>query len=103
MLSDRAFERFPRHTNNGSGHLFDSSQHSKLRKGQELMHDLYLPYGNAALLCLRLLLALVFGSSGWSHVSKAEERSKSIGLSKGITLFLGIAELLGALGIASGV
>jgi putative oxidoreductase len=54
-------------------------------------------------LLLRLMVGLVFFSSGWSHVTKADERSKSIGMSKGFTVFLGLAELLGSLGIVFGV
>jgi len=55
------------------------------------------------LLALRLMVAAVFVSSGWSHVTKSEERSKSIGASKGFTVFLGVAELAGGLGVAFGV
>jgi putative oxidoreductase len=49
------------------------------------------------------MVALIFLSSGWSHVTRAEERSKSIGMSKAFTVFLGIAELSGGLGVAFGV
>jgi putative oxidoreductase len=56
-----------------------------------------------ALLLLRLMVAAIFGTSGWSHVTNAGERSKSIGMSKGFTLFLGTAELAGTLGVAFGV
>ena len=55
------------------------------------------------LLALRLMVAVVFITSGWSHVTKSEERSKSIGMSKGFTAFLGVAELAGGLGVAFGV
>jgi putative oxidoreductase len=55
------------------------------------------------LLALRLMVAVVFINSGWSHATKAEERSKSIGMSKGFTIFLGVAELAGGLGVAFGV
>jgi putative oxidoreductase len=67
------------------------------------IHDLALPYGNAALLFLRALLAAIFGTSGWSHVTKPAERAKSIGMSKPFTIFLGVAEVAGALGILAGV
>lgn len=60
-------------------------------------------FTDLALLLLRLMVALVFGSSGWSHLTHAEERSKSIGMSKGFTLFLGAAELAGSVGVAFGV
>ena len=52
---------------------------------------------------LRLMVALVFVTSGWSHVKDPEARSKDIGMSKGFTFFLGAAELLGGLGVAFGV
>jgi putative oxidoreductase len=55
------------------------------------------------ILLLRLMVGLVFVTSGWSHVTKLEERSKSIGMNKGFTLFLGIAEIAGGLGVALGV
>jgi putative oxidoreductase len=55
------------------------------------------------LLALRLMVAVVFITSGWSHVTKSEERSKSIGMSKGFTIFLGVAEVAGGLGVAFGV
>jgi len=55
------------------------------------------------LLPMRLLVGLVFVTNGWSHVTKTEERSKSIGMSKGFTVFLGIAELAGGLGVVLGV
>ena len=55
------------------------------------------------LLALRLMVAVVFISSGWSHATKSEERSKSLGMSKGFTLFLGVAEVAGGLGVAIGV
>ena len=56
-----------------------------------------------ALLLMRLLVGAIFLTSGWSHVSHAEERAKSIGMSKGFTLFLGAAELAGGLGVLFGV
>jgi putative oxidoreductase len=55
------------------------------------------------LLLLRLMVGIVFITSGWSHVTKPAERSKSIGMSKGFTIFLGLAELAGSLGIMFGV
>jgi putative oxidoreductase len=55
------------------------------------------------LLLLRLMIGIVFITSGWSHVTKSDERSKSIGMSKGFTMFLGSAEIAGSLGIVFGV
>lgn len=60
-------------------------------------------FTDLALLLLRLMVALVYGTSGWNHLRNPEERSKSIEMSKGFTIFLGIAEVLGSLGIAFGV
>jgi putative oxidoreductase len=60
-------------------------------------------FTDLGLLLMRLMVGLVFVTSGWSHVSKPEERSKSIGMSKGFTVFLGMAELAGGLGVTFGV
>jgi putative oxidoreductase len=60
-------------------------------------------FADFSLLALRLMVGLVFITSGWSHVTKSDERSKSIGMSKGFTIFLGVAEMAGALGVAFGV
>ncbi len=60
-------------------------------------------FADAVLLLLRLMLAAMFITSGWSHVTKTEERAKSIGMSPGFTRFLGVAELAGGLGVAFGV
>lgn len=56
-----------------------------------------------SLLLLRLMLGLIFGSSGYTHATKPQERGKDLGLPPGFTLFLGVAEMLGALGIVIGV
>src|SRR5215467_4506354 len=56
-----------------------------------------------ALLLMRLMVGAIFLTSGWSHVTCTEERAKSIGMSKGFTRFLGVAELAGGLGIVFGV
>lgn len=49
------------------------------------------------------MVGAVFASSGWGHLRDPEGRSKSIGMSKGFTAFLGAAELAGALGVIFGV
>lgn len=51
------------------------------------------------LLLLRLMVGLVFVTSGYSHLKDPEARSKSIGMPKGFTIFLGLAEVAGALGV----
>jgi putative oxidoreductase len=60
-------------------------------------------YADVALLLMRLLVGLVFVTSGWKHASDAVERAKSIGMSVEFTRFLGIAELAGGLGVMFGV
>ena len=55
------------------------------------------------LLLLRLMIGLIFFTSGWSHVKNPTERGQSIGMSKSFTLFLGLSELAGSLGIVFGV
>ncbi len=60
-------------------------------------------FTDLGLLLLRLMIGIVFLTSGWSHVTKPAERSQSIGASKGVTFFLGLAELAGSLGIVFGV
>src|SRR4051812_32757780 len=58
---------------------------------------------DAALLLMRLLVGLVFVTSGWSHVKDPVTRGKSIGFSPGVTRLLGLAEMAGGLGVAFGV
>jgi putative oxidoreductase len=60
-------------------------------------------FTNLGILLLRLMVALIFATSGYSHVTHSVERSKSIGMSPGFTIFLGVAELAGALGISLGI
>jgi putative oxidoreductase len=60
-------------------------------------------FTDLSLLLLRLMVSLVFITSGYNHLKNPEERSKSIGMSKGFTIFLGTAEVAGALGLAFGV
>lgn len=62
-----------------------------------------LSYSSIALLLLRIMVGIIFVDSGWSHLKDPEGRSKSIGVSKGFTIFLGTAELAGGLGVIFGV
>lgn len=55
------------------------------------------------LLLLRLMVGLVFVTSGYSHLKDPEARSKSIGMSKPFTIFIGVANVAGGLGVAFGV
>jgi putative oxidoreductase len=56
-----------------------------------------------SLLLLRLLVALVFVTSGVNHLKDVKGRAESLGLGEGFTRFLGIAEVLAGLGVAFGV
>jgi putative oxidoreductase len=60
-------------------------------------------FTDLGLLLLRLMVGLVFVTSGYSHLKDPAARSKSIEMSKGFTIFLGIAEVAGGLGVAFGV
>jgi putative oxidoreductase len=62
-----------------------------------------LRFSDVALLCLRLLVAVVFFESGRRHASDPVGRAASIGLSPGTTRMLGWAEMAAALGVALGV
>lgn len=62
-----------------------------------------LQFSDVALLCLRLLVALVFLESGRRHASDPVGRAASIGLSPRLTRILGWGEIAAALGIALGV
>ena len=60
-------------------------------------------YTDWSLLLLRLMVALVFGTSGFGHLKAPRQRAESIGMSVGFTVFLGLAEVAAALGLAAGV
>ena len=61
------------------------------------------PYTDLTLLFLRLMVALIFLTSGFNHLKDPETRSKSIGMSKSLTIFLGAAEFAAGLGLTFGV
>ncbi|OBX24775.1 putative oxidoreductase [Gelidibacter algens] len=56
-----------------------------------------------ALLFLRIVIGIIFFSSGKSHAQHPAERSKSIGMTPITTSILGIAEIIGAISIAFGI
>ena len=49
------------------------------------------------------MVGIVFITSGWHHLKDPEARSKSIGLSKNLTILVGAGEVLGSLGLMLGV
>lgn len=60
-------------------------------------------FTDIALLLLRLMIGLIFITSGYKHLKDPATRSKDIGMNKGFTIFLGAAELAGGLGVLTGV
>jgi putative oxidoreductase len=60
-------------------------------------------FTDLGLLLLRLMVGLVFVSSGYSHLKDPGARARSIEMSKGFTIFLGAGELAGGLGVTFGV
>jgi putative oxidoreductase len=60
-------------------------------------------FTNLGLLLMRLMVGLVFVTSGYSHLKDPATRARSIGMPKAFTIFLGIAEVAGSLGVAFGV
>lgn len=68
---------------------------------------MFFPPGTAltdlGFLLMRLMVGTVFITSGWSDLRNPDARSKSIGMSKGFTIFLGASEVLGSLGVMAGV
>jgi len=60
-------------------------------------------FTDLSLLLLRLMVGLIFATSGYNHLTDPAARAQAIGMSKAFTIFLGTAELAGALGVAFGV
>lgn len=56
-----------------------------------------------ALLFLRIIIAVIFFSSGRSHAQHPVERGKSIGMPSNVTKILGIVEIIAAFSIALGI
>jgi putative oxidoreductase len=60
-------------------------------------------FADMALLLLRIMVGIVFITSGYKHLKDPEVRGRDIGMSKGFTILLGAAELVGGLAVLSGV
>jgi putative oxidoreductase len=56
-----------------------------------------------AILFLRVLVMLVFATSGWKDLTQTAERAKSLGFGPGLTKLVGVVELLAGLGVGFGV
>jgi putative oxidoreductase len=72
-------------------------------EGGHLMFPQLAQFTDLSLLLLRLMVAAVFVTSGWNHIKDPKERAKSIGTSPAFAMFLGVAEVVGGLGVALGV
>ena len=59
-------------------------------------------FTDLSLLLMRLMVAAVFVTSGLNHVRHPKERAEGIGMSPAFTMFLGVAEIMGSLGVAFG-
>jgi uncharacterized membrane protein YphA (DoxX/SURF4 family) len=62
-----------------------------------------LRFQDLALLLMRLMVAVEFGSSGYYHLKDPVGRAKSIGLSPKATWALGAAEVLASAALVTGV
>jgi putative oxidoreductase len=60
-------------------------------------------FADVGILLLRVMVGVVFITSGWNHLKDPEARSKSIGLSKNLTILVGAGEVLGGLAVMLGV
>jgi putative oxidoreductase len=73
------------------------------RNHHSMMFPQLVQFTDVALFLLRVMVGIVFISSGWNHLKDPEARSKDIEMSKGFTIFLGAAEVAGGLGVIVGV
>ncbi len=60
-------------------------------------------FTDLGLLLLRLMVCLVFVTSGYRDLKDPDARAKGLEMSKGFTIFIGIAEAAGGLGVGAGV
>jgi putative oxidoreductase len=60
-------------------------------------------FTDLSLLLVRLMIAAVFVTSGWTDIRDPKGRAESIGMTPAFTTFLGVAEVAGGLGVAIGV
>ena len=60
-------------------------------------------YIDLSLFLLRMVVAMVFGTSGFNHLKSPTERAASIGMTVPLTIFIGITELAGAIGLVVGL
>ena len=58
---------------------------------------------NYALLFLRIMAGAIYANSGYNDLKHPDARSKSVGLPRGFTVFIAVAELAGGAGLILGV
>jgi putative oxidoreductase len=73
------------------------------RNHRRMMFPQLAQFTDVALLLLRVMVGVVFITSGWNDLKDPDARSKDIGMSKGFTMFLGAVEIVGSLGVIFGV
>jgi putative oxidoreductase len=61
------------------------------------------PFADYALLFLRIMAGAIYVDSGYNDLRDRDARSKSIGMPKGFTIFLAVAELAGGVALILGV
>ena len=71
--------------------------------GLNVTFPLLLQLQDLSLLVLRLVVAIVFGASGYFHLTDPAGRAKSIELSPAATVGLGAAEALASIGLVTGI
>lgn len=69
---------------------------------QHFMHFPLEHYASYALVFLRFMVGVVFIDSGYDDLKDPAARSQSLGLPKGVTIFLAVAELLGGIAVIIG-
>jgi putative oxidoreductase len=60
-------------------------------------------FAHVSLFLLRVMVAAVFGTSGFSHLKSPRQRAESLGMSVGFTVFLGAAELAASIALVLGI
>jgi putative oxidoreductase len=60
-------------------------------------------FGDLSLFVLRLVVALVFGSSGYYHLRDPAGRARGLEISPTAAVGLGVAEVLGSIGLVTGI
>jgi putative oxidoreductase len=79
------------------------SAHSPAPSGRPWVFPQLHQFTDLALVLLRLLVAIVFVNSGWSTLKDPARRAKDLGFGRPFTVFLGVAEVLGGLGVLFGI